>query len=405
MVDIEQCSGSKSTGGKHIQINNLLRTKRVMPLVVIVHEAYSGNVEEWFQDFISTEGVTHPIDNCWRNDMDSKTSPCTGKRKDITDLVVSLPVIFILEVSEPQNLLAADAGHWKTPAWNFPKTLLPSTKQMADEIGLIYDLVGLALFSPGGSHFVARYISQDHSAIFDYDGMQHNGSPVLNKTAKIGTDITRNLPQGFHVHQALYRLRGGVKAQDQFFQIQCQAYEEKFNLQMSSKLVDVLPAVSYMGDDLVKYWPPNQETVRKSKTEYLSLTAPDISQGKDRSKNLTVKVPLYVSSRSTPESEDETTGPTKPATANSPSSSISSLPNSPFPLKCICGLYGDGNVSYDHEAGVAIQCNDCHNWSHVACQRDGRASDLAEKDHFICDFCDLERLLPSKSNSRRSLRQ
>jgi hypothetical protein len=280
---------------------------------------------------------------------------------------------------------------------------------------------------------VARYISKDHSVIFDYDGMRHTESPVLNTTAKIGTHLAgKNIcpPKGFHVHQALYRLRGGVEAQDRFFQIQCRAYEEKFNLQMSSKSVDVLPAVLYRGDDLVKYSPPKQKKDRTPKTEYLSRTAPDILQGKDKSKGLAINVPLYLSSGSTPESEDETTGAAKPATAHplylssrltpesedettgpakpptdySPSSSINSLPNSPFQLKCICGPEGDGNVSYDGEAGAAIQCNDCRNWSHVACQRDGRASDLADKDPFSCDFCDLATLLPSKINSRRSLR-
>ena len=89
--------------------------------------------------------------------MDSKTSPCTGKWKDITDLLVSLPVIFILEVSEPQNLLSADSGHWTTLVWDFPEKLYLSTKQMANEVRLIYDLVSLALLSPGGSHFGSLY--------------------------------------------------------------------------------------------------------------------------------------------------------------------------------------------------------------------------------------------------------
>ena len=143
-----------------------------MHLTIILHKAYSSNIEEWFQDLVSTEGITNPIGNCWQNGVDSKTSPCTRKWKDVTNLVVSLPVIFILKVSEPQNLLSADLGHWKTLVWDFLETLLSSTKQMANEVGLIYNLVSLALLSLEESHFVTHYISKDHSAIFDYDGMQ-----------------------------------------------------------------------------------------------------------------------------------------------------------------------------------------------------------------------------------------
>lgn len=407
MVDIEQCSGSASTGGKHLRINNPLRTKRVTPLAVALHTTYQGSVTEWFHNFISTEDIADPKDNCWRNDSDNKTKSCSGKRKDTTDLVVSLPVIFILEVSEPLNLLDDNSNHLNTPVWDFPATLLPSTQQMADEVGLVFDLVGLALLSHAGSHFVARHISEDHSGIFDYDGMKHNGYPLLNKTAKFDTHLvgkSTSLPKGFHVHQAIYQLRGGIEAQDHFFQMQCQAYGEKFRLKFSSQSVDVLPMVSYIGHDLVEYSPPNKRKVRISKTEYLLRNAPDLKKNLKTEKEQE-KSPMYISSNS-PESEEETTGHIQPATSiRSPSSSITSLPNSPFNLKCICGLRGDGNVTYDQDAGVSIQCDECHHWSHVACQRGGRASDLTEKDPFICDFCDLRMSLPSKPDSRRSLRK
>jgi hypothetical protein len=69
------------------------------------------------------------------------------------------------------------------------------------------------------------------------------------------------------------------------------------------------------------------------------------------------------------------------------------------------GLKGDGNISYNQEAGVVIQCSDCGDWSHLACQQDGRASDLPEKELFICNFCDLSTLLPRPVDSRRSLRK
>jgi len=91
---------------------------------------------------------------------------------------------------------------------------------MADEIGLIYDLVGLALFSPGGRTLWLAIFPKDHFAIFDYDGMQHNGSPVLNKTAKIGQTITRNLPRD-SMFTRPSTIRGGSKLRT-FFQFQCQ---------------------------------------------------------------------------------------------------------------------------------------------------------------------------------------
>jgi hypothetical protein len=31
----------------------------------------------------------------------------------------------------------------------------------------------------------------------------------------------------------------------------------------------------------------------------------------------------------------------------------------------------------------------CQNWSHIACQRDGCASNLTYRDRFVCDQCDL----------------
>ena len=66
-----------------------------------------------------------------------------------------------------------------------------------------------------------------------------------------------------------------------------------------------------------------------------------------------------------------------------------SLPDSLFDIKCCCGLEGDGNIFYNEEEGEAIQCNDCMQWSHIACQTNGWASKLWSKEHFFCDFCSI----------------
>jgi hypothetical protein len=51
---------------------------------------------------------------------------------------------------------------------------------------------------------------------------------------------------------------------------------------------------------------------------------------------------------------------------------------------CRCGAMGDmSNASAD---GPAIQCPTCECWSHIACQRRGRA-DTVPQGHFKCDFC------------------
>ena len=87
---------------------------------------------------------------------------------------------------------------------------------------------------------------------------------------------------------------------------------------------------------------------------------------------------------------------------HSPSQS-NSLPDSEFTVNCRCGVNGDGNVLYrTGDEGAAVKCEECGDWSHIACQRDGRASVLKKKNKFICDFCDaLDVLRPQYHQKER----
>lgn len=63
---------------------------------------------------------------------------------------------------------------------------------------------------------------------------------------------------------------------------------------------------------------------------------------------------------------------------------------SEFSLLCRCGVMGDGNL--ESETQEFIQCEQCQNWSHIACQRDGRASSLRKDARFVCDECDMTQM-------------
>ena len=79
-----------------------------------------------------------------------------------------------------------------------------------------------------------------------------------------------------------------------------------------------------------------------------------------------------------------------------------SPPDSPFNIKCRCGLKGDGNVYYDEMAGEAVLCTECEHWSHIACQRNGRASKLRAKEAFFCDICQVQAPGMGKSEKERA---
>ncbi|KAI4517633.1 hypothetical protein K525DRAFT_210448 [Schizophyllum commune Loenen D] len=75
-----------------------------------------------------------------------------------------------------------------------------------------------------------------------------------------------------------------------------------------------------------------------------------------------------------------------------PSLSDSGSSTSTFTLSCRCGDVGDGASLERNQVfpkGNIVQCDGCSNWSHLACQRDGRASWLAMSQSFFCDSCTL----------------
>ncbi|KAF8886874.1 hypothetical protein CPB84DRAFT_1535529 [Gymnopilus junonius] len=376
LTEIHECSGSEEIGGHHVEIVHSPSRQRLSQVSSQDYKRFDGDFGRYIKDIISLDRDYVAAPSCWR--VKDGVPLCTGVRKDLRGLVISAPILLTFELGNDDVSLD----------WNFPSVIEAS--------GLVYDLIGLALINEDRNHFIARYASSDHQTIYTYDDTKYRGSPVQEADAHFETHMAgRGIRlNGFVVWQVFYFLRGGLDAQKSFFMHRTQALKDKFDLKFSTTNLDQLPSVNLDSDSLVEL--PAQarnwlfNPFKLNTKEYVSELNPDDNISED----------LGLESEDTMDPQDDLL----PADLESVAGSSDSLPDSLFGLDCRCGMVGDGNIFYQPEQhGTAIQCIACDNWSHIACQRDGRASNLGNKDHFICDYCNPTFMLPAARKSERAI--
>ena len=168
VTDLQQCGGCQESGGAHIQITDTLRREPFFQLQAHHYLKFNGLISEACRErFSSGKTLTRPTSvqhGCWRrNETDLF---CTGSRREVRNIVVSIPVILGIEIGD-ERIGQEDQQHW-----DFPPTIIPQAGSDGIEFGIIYNLVGYILINNDRLHFIARYVCpNDMELIYTYNSL------------------------------------------------------------------------------------------------------------------------------------------------------------------------------------------------------------------------------------------
>ncbi|EIW84332.1 hypothetical protein CONPUDRAFT_142660 [Coniophora puteana RWD-64-598 SS2] len=491
-ICIRTCNGIplKKTQHKpthpHMQISSQPQTHFGLSLFSQDHTTYGGSVQRWFQAITRTYTPHDQIGSgCWREASGAKY--CHGQG-EVTTVILSLPVMLIIDVFD-------DPTHNRPLSWDVPKKLqMPVPKgEDTSTHGLFYELVGLALYSPTDQHFIARYSASPlgglKESIYTYDGMHYGGQrqrvePVRGQSILAGANPI--LPPGYSPNALVYRLHGGLMAQQEFYAQRLKDIQQVYSIAASPDSFGAHPylVVCKEGfkqlDSSKRLWTQKTSLVDYEEEAQQDLAlAPALLESDNSGAPQTLasntnivqtqvvadalappepdpEFPLYLSSsfvsdvnltipiselpvatgqpQAVPSTSECPTAPDWVAARpsdNEPAAEHLAEPKdsdtqmnldhdkdkgstssamSDFLIKCQCGLQGDG-YAVDHDDDF-VQCDECGNYSHVACQRDGRASGASSCKKFVCDDCDFwvlkkrtERPAPSRKSNRHLKRR
>jgi hypothetical protein len=419
-LTLRQCAGGRD--GEHFDLTKEPSPHFYWALQESMFSRCEGKVGEWFRQKVTPNPVPQQT-TCWR--CTDGMGMCNGAASMIK-ICLSIPVLLVIETGV--HIEADGTTKEVISEWDFPLTLLPDTKAAAREDGVIYDIVGRAFTN--GNHFIARYASPTTSRVFDYNSMQHGGFCQRIKKAKIPTHISgSNVPRppAYHTNSVVYHLRGGAKAQDRFYHDRIGAVNRIHHISVHPLDISAIAHATFTKSGVTpmphkdRYWLRNPYNTRfteyvqsdtkmsptKAKpTELEQLFNDDAKDGVIAIRTVSDGESIILPKRKKVqfcrriESDSENAETTPDATADQGANKnielSGLLSNDPFEFSCRCGARGDGNVLSNGED--CVQCEQCYNWSHIACQR-GRVN---EKAAFICDCCSgFKALLPSTVGARQ----
>ena len=182
-------------------------------------------------------------------------------------LCVALPICLIIESDGFTSSKGLDP-------WKWPVTLNPLANSAAggnEEV--VYDLVGRVFHHSQKSHYRSRFVTtskvDQSNRVYDYDGLEQNGYPILLPRGTVNsclvgkdTDL-RQPPKGYTTRAVVYHLRGGYDTQLRFLRCQLKSLKRLHNLSFSSDDLVHIPKGSYIGADMVlipdsdRYWMRN----------------------------------------------------------------------------------------------------------------------------------------------------
>lgn len=212
------------TGGAedpHLQLTTVAKTQLTFSLTAHLARIHDGDVKKWFQSLVKVKRNLTENPHCWR-DRDGDLF-CDGTASSQT-LYFHLPIMLVIEL---ETVNEEDDSDNK---WIFPKSLQPLTQEAEQSDGVIYDIVGRALFNPESQHFTARF-TPDKVTVHRYDGAKHAGNSIRDHDMRIVTHLAgpaQFLSHEIHTRAVVYHLWGGTKAQERFTKDQTAKIESDF---------------------------------------------------------------------------------------------------------------------------------------------------------------------------------